>query len=128
MTRLTLIALLLGVAVACAPADVDVPLDLDRDGLLLEDEYGTDPDNPDSDGDGHLDGEEVLAGTDPLDASDHPYHGGYGKDPCRADVVAEGDDEGQVATPWSAVDQHGEEVSLYDFCGRVVYIEGAGFS
>jgi hypothetical protein len=43
--------------------------DRDGDGLFDDDEtgvYGTDPDNPDSDGDGVDDGQEVYDGTDPL--------------------------------------------------------------
>jgi hypothetical protein len=43
--------------------------DRDGDGLFDDDEtgvYGTDPDNPDSDGDGSDDGQEVYDGTDPL--------------------------------------------------------------
>lgn len=45
-------------------------LDSDLDGLTDEGEkqnYHTDPNNPDSDGDGILDGAEVLNGTNPLD-------------------------------------------------------------
>jgi hypothetical protein len=45
-------------------------LDSDLDGLTDEGEkqiYHTDPNNPDSDGDGILDGTEVLNGTNPLD-------------------------------------------------------------
>lgn len=43
-------------------------LDWDKDGLndALEIKFGTDLQNPDTDADGHLDGEEVLAGFDPL--------------------------------------------------------------
>jgi hypothetical protein len=43
--------------------------DRDGDGLFDDDEtdvYGTNPDNPDSDGDGTDDGQEVFDGTDPL--------------------------------------------------------------
>lgn len=44
-------------------------LDYDRDGLqdVVELVYGTDGQNPDSDGDGILDGAEVEQGTNPLD-------------------------------------------------------------
>lgn len=50
--------------------------DLDGDGipgLLNEWSWaGTDPDIADTDGDGALDGDEVAAGTDPLNPADHP--------------------------------------------------------
>jgi hypothetical protein len=45
--------------------------DSDGDGLFDSDEtnvYGTDPNNPDTDGDGIDDGQEVFDGTDPLSA------------------------------------------------------------
>jgi hypothetical protein len=44
-------------------------VDPDGDGLPTTDEegfFGTDPDDPDSDGDGHPDDDEIAAGTDPL--------------------------------------------------------------
>jgi len=47
--------------------------DLDNDGLTHTEEidvYHTDPANPDTDGDGMNDGDEVLAGRDPLVADD----------------------------------------------------------
>ncbi|MCH2061705.1 MAG: PKD domain-containing protein [Verrucomicrobiales bacterium] len=57
--------------------------DADSDGLLNDVETntgiflsaqdtGTDPDNPDTDGDGWLDGDEVSLGTSPVDGSDAP--------------------------------------------------------
>lgn len=49
--------------------------DTDNDGLYDVDEtdvYGTDPNNPDTDGDGVDDGAEDFYGTDPLDSSDYP--------------------------------------------------------
>lgn len=51
-------------------------LDRDGDGLADDDEmalYGTDPDDPDSDGDGRTDGGEVAACRDPLSASLEPF-------------------------------------------------------
>jgi len=46
----------------------DFILDSDKDGLIndLEEFYGCDPNNPDTDGDGYLDGDEVENGYDPL--------------------------------------------------------------
>ena len=52
---------------------IDCLLDADNDGLNddVEEAIGTDPDNPDTDGDGILDGQEVnVDGTDPLDDCD----------------------------------------------------------
>ncbi len=56
--------------------DPDVPaaegLDTDEDGVPDRDEYpmGLNPRNPDSDGDGASDGDELAAATDPLSATD----------------------------------------------------------
>ena len=48
--------------------------DTDEDGLDDDGEvqFGTDSTNPDSDNDCHLDGNEIVAGTDPLDAASFP--------------------------------------------------------
>ncbi|MFH1461234.1 MAG: hypothetical protein ABIF84_02340, partial [Patescibacteria group bacterium] len=47
--------------------DQEIIDDLDNDGLAGWEEnlYKTDPNNPDTDGDGYLDGEEIAAGYDP---------------------------------------------------------------
>jgi len=46
---------------------IDPNEDADGDGLTLaqEEQYGTDPNNPDTDGDGYSDGDEVAAGYNP---------------------------------------------------------------
>lgn len=59
------------------------PVDSDADAIPDEAEgrYGTDPDNPDTDGDGRLDGTEVLVhGTDPLIVDPVPPDMGLGPD------------------------------------------------
>lgn len=86
--------------------------DSDGDGLYDDDEtnvYGTDPANPDTDGDGTSDGEEVYLGTDPLtpDAGgDRPDSDGdglyddderavYGTDPANPDTDGDGISDGE---------------------------------
>lgn len=62
--------------------DPDDP-DSDADGLLDGEEvrvFGTNPADDDSDADGFTDGEEVLAGTDPLDAGATPADAREGTD------------------------------------------------
>ena len=52
-----------------AAGDESLNMDLDDDLLLGYEEiniYNTDPNNPDTDGDGYLDGEEVMKGYNPL--------------------------------------------------------------
>ena len=116
---------------ACLTADVKVDIDEDEDGLTLvqEEEIGTDPNNPDSDGDGFDDGNEQASGTDPLDENAHPYTGGYLVDTCSgsSDGITEGYAIGQRSPDWSLIDQHGEEVTLSDFCGSVVLLETSAF-
>ncbi len=56
-----------------AVCQIEVTGDADNDGLTDAQEtavYGTDPLNPDSDGDCVMDGEEVCTGADPLDPAD----------------------------------------------------------
>ncbi len=110
-------------------AEVNVPLDLDGVGLLsdLEEGLGTDPDDPDSDGDEWTDGEEVDLNTDPMDSNSKPYHGGYDIDACQNDISATGDTINKVTDNFSLSDQYGDKVELYDFCGKVVLLVGGAF-
>ncbi len=58
---------------AIQPLAIDTVQDADRDGLSDSDEayWNTDFQNPDTDGDGFLDGEEVASGNDPREKADH---------------------------------------------------------
>ena len=82
----------------------------------------------DDDGDGFTNGDEDAAGSNPQDASDVPYTGGWVKDSeCRYDVASTGNEAGQIAENFALVDQYGDTVLLHDFCDTVLLIEFAGF-
>lgn len=112
--------------------DPDLQADADADGLdnAFEAQVGTDPDRADTDGDGCDDAVEVLTWFDPLVAADRPYQGMYPRGPrpddagfaALAEAYGEGFDEGQLNSNWTLLDQHGEEVELYDFFGQVVVV------
>lgn len=104
--------------------------DSDADGLSdgdERDEHGTDPLAADSDGDGASDGEEVLGNTDPTDATDKPYIGGWEIDACRGSITSTGTTVGKIAPNFSLTDQHGDKVKLHDFCGKVVLLDFGTF-
>jgi thiol-disulfide isomerase/thioredoxin len=94
-----------------------------------EAELGTDPANPDSDADGYLDGDEVLESTDPLDGASLIYQGGWPYQRFKDDIADPGFDTtaeaGAVVPRFVAIDQHGQEVDLYDYAmhGRPVVID-----
>lgn len=79
--------------------------DPDEDELTNAEErfYGTDPNNPDTDGDGYLDGEEVRDGYDPLgpgkldsdnDGFPDPDERNFGSDPFNPDTDGDGYSDG----------------------------------
>ena len=114
----------------CTVADVEMDFDSDGDGLMdsLEAELGTDPLAVDSDGDSHTDAVEVDVGSDPTDANDHPYAGGWSIDrECRDQITSTGNAVGDITSDFTLSDQHGEDVSLYDFCGRAVLLVSGAF-
>ena len=103
-------------------------------GVTLDNGEATDLDNlyidpdGDEDEDGWTNGEELDQGTDPFNAYDVPYIGGWKKDSCRDEIDPTGNGIGDVAEDFGLVDQFGDRVSLHDFCNRVVLIEFAGFT
>ncbi|MEY3211423.1 MAG: hypothetical protein RIT28_1904 [Pseudomonadota bacterium] len=104
--------------------------DTDADGLSDGDElteHSTDPLRADSDGDGASDGVEVLGNTDPSDATDKPYTGGWEIDACRGSITPSGTTVGKIAPNFSLTDQHGDKVKLHDFCGKVVLLDFGTF-
>jgi peroxiredoxin len=124
----------------------DANADSDEDGLTDAEEktLGTDPANADSDGDGFDDGIEIDAGTNPMYEFSHSYTGGYNVGFCESPY--EGSTTGPTGTgsydgsTWTAyqngdvtenftlLDQHGEMVDMYSFCGKhVVFAVGAGW-
>ena len=110
-------------------AEIKADIDSDVDGLLnsQEEALGTDPNNPDSDEDGHKDGTEYQAGFDPLDSESHPYKGDYPTKPCDPQPESTGYAVGDISPDFELVDQHGEMVSLSDFCGKTVVLETSAF-
>ncbi|MBI5742491.1 MAG: ferric reductase-like transmembrane domain-containing protein [Candidatus Niyogibacteria bacterium] len=93
-----LMSFLLSGAALAAPYDPSTAKDTDLDGLTDQGElqiFHTDPNNPDTDGDGFLDGAEAIVGSDPLDPND-PVSGGA------ANVAANAPASGAqpAANPW----------------------------
>lgn len=89
---------------------------------VVELRWGGDPYDPDSDGDGWEDGEELDMGTNPLDASSYPIEGTWGVDSCAGSTQGTGNTVGQVAMDFTLTDQNGDDVTLHDFCGRAVLL------
>ena len=112
----------------CA-ALVEVDVVVDGDGLLgaEEAEVGTDPELADSDGDGINDGEELGKNTDPTDNLSYPYLGGWEIGACSGEVEGEGWSKGDISNEVVGMDSYGQDVSLYSFCDKVVYMVFAAF-
>ena len=100
---------------------------LGEEGTDLSDFY-LDPDG-DEDEDGWTNGEEVDQGSDPFNAYDVPYIGGWKKDNGRDEVDPTGNVLVKRSKISGLVDQYGDRVYLHDFCNRVVLIVNfAGFT
>jgi hypothetical protein len=107
--------------------------DSDGDGLSDADELeaGTDPYDPDTDDDGYLDYDELAEGSDPLDGSSWIYQGHWpyyrDKDSVEDPGLDSAAGEGMRLPRIRLVDQHGQEVDLYDFAyqGRPIVLDVA---
>ena len=98
---------------------------------------GSEADDADDDGDGFTNAEEAEAGTNPDYEYSRPYTGGYNVGFCDTPPDPTGPTgtatnangvsytaytEGDVANNFTMIDQHGEQVDLYSFCGKTVMI------
>ena len=110
--------------VACQDSKLDHDDD-DGGGLNVVPQYPPDSDNDD---DGYTYAEEMEYGSDPQDADDVPYSGGWVKGDCRYDIQPTGNSVGDVAENLGLTDQFGDVVYLHDFCDRVVVLEYSAFS
>ena len=140
LASLSILSLVVGLGlVGCFGSDADEDDDGDGGGVGLPGMGGggggggPDP-SSDDDGDGFTYAEEEAAGTNPDYAYSHPYTGDYNVGFC-ADGVAEGDAGpsgsayavGDIAANFSLMDQHGEMVDLYSFCGKTVMLVSGAF-
>jgi hypothetical protein len=111
-------------------AEGTLPTVADTDGDSLDDgaeaAARTDPASPDTDGDGSDDGEEASVGSDPLDPFSWDF--GSGRWPDFSDAAAMAGlagtqyATGQTMPDFTAFDQAGRPVSLYQFYGYVVLV------
>ncbi len=109
------------------PDDPTIPEaepDSDGDGLWdsFEDQIGTSSDEPDTDGDGYDDGEEWDLYTNPLDALDYEYEGGWAHHPYPAGLTGGGIGDNRVIDDIKLFDYYGQQVQLYTFYGNVILV------
>lgn len=105
--------------------------DSDGDGLNDGEELalGTDPNSEDSDGDGYLDAWEVNEGSDPANGDSLIYTGHWPYNPSKDADAPDTDGAikaiGELMARFTAVDQFGDEVDLYDFAmeGKPILID-----
>jgi thiol-disulfide isomerase/thioredoxin len=105
---------------------LDPQLDADGDGLLNGDElmFGTDPYDVDSDDDMYRDGDEVFEGTNPLDQDDVIYRGGwpYNSGKQSIEVVSNTPELGTPFARFHLADQYQDKVDLFDMLGDDAYV------
>lgn len=69
-------------------------------------------------------GDESPPGDGPPDS---PYTGGWDIGACQDEIVPTGTDVGQVVPDFMLFDQFGDQVRLYDFCHKAVFIPAGAF-
>ncbi|MGB0638860.1 MAG: redoxin domain-containing protein [Myxococcota bacterium] len=124
---------------ADADSDADSDADADSDSDADADDGSSSP-SADDDGDGFTNAEEESAGTNPDYEYSRPYEGGYNVGWCdsppnptgptgtaRVDSGGEVYEwptlrNGDVSSNFQLMDQYGEMVDLYSFCGKHVMI------
>jgi thiol-disulfide isomerase/thioredoxin len=147
-SKTSLLAILaLGLTMGCKATDdgeMDMGADNDGDGISNGDELeiGTDPENADTDGDGFDDAREWQDGTNPNYEYSHSYTGDYrigfcetppeSTGPTLAQTYTDPDSgtsvnysvlqNGDVPENFIMMDQNGEDLNLYSFCGRQVMV------
>jgi len=62
--------------------------------------------------DGYNDSEELSGNTDPLNASDYPYTGGWPIDACRDTVVSTRSDKALLQNPYASEQSPSERKSF----------------
>lgn len=129
--KTSLLALFATSLVACAPPGSggpgDANPDADNDGLPDSWEAANElaTDNADTDGDGYTDGEEVFGFSDPVDAEDTLYEGGWERSPWPTDLEEQDVAYalGSVSPNFVLADVFEDNINLWSFYGSVILLK-----
>lgn len=113
-------------------ADTD---DADAEPPPPSDDGGAADDGPPDPGPSDDGGAADDAPPDPTDGDDgvpdepptSPYIGGWDVGGCQDAINASGTGVGQVVPDFVLTDQHGDQVRLYDFCHKAVFLVAGAF-
>ena len=98
---------------------------LNDTGSTSSNDTGTSEDTQDTDGSQDTDGTGDTSDTNDTQEEPEPnpvYIGGYNTNLCFPNATPTGYGIGDVSNDFTLTDQHGEQVSLSDFCGNTVLI------